>query len=160
MGSIAAQTAAAKDETAIRALYAQLRDGWSKGSARSFAGPFTEDADFIAFDGTYCKSRREIASAHQPLFETWLKGLRLVGEVQSVRFLTPEVAVMYVAGRTIMRGKSAPAPERDAIQTLVAINSGDAQSGNRRVSGLWRLRTVHWESGSLNKISLECSITM
>lgn len=82
----------AADEAAIRALYGQLMDGWNKGSAEGFSAPFAEDADFIAFDGTHFKGRREILSSHQPLFEKWLKGTRLVGDVKSVRFLTPEVA--------------------------------------------------------------------
>jgi hypothetical protein len=63
------------------------------------------------------------------LFNKWLQGTRLVGEVTSVRFLTPEVAVMHAIGGTVMRGKSTPAPERDSIQTLIAT----------QCSGEWRL---------------------
>jgi hypothetical protein len=33
--------------------------------------------------------RREIVAFHQPLFDQWLKGTRLVGEVKSVKILTP-----------------------------------------------------------------------
>jgi uncharacterized protein (TIGR02246 family) len=108
------------DEAAVRTLYQQLMDGWNQGSSDAFAAPFAEDGDFIAFDGTHFKGRQEIAQFHQPLFETYLKGTRLVGQVISVRFLSPEVALMHAVGGTVMRGKSAPAPERDSIQTLVA----------------------------------------
>jgi len=65
----------------------------------------------------------------QPLFDKWLKGTRLVGEVESVRFLSPDVALLHVLGGTVMREKSRPSPERDSIQTLVAIKR----------SGEWRL---------------------
>jgi uncharacterized protein (TIGR02246 family) len=58
-----------------------------------------------------------------------LKGTRLVGEMESVRFLSPDVALMHALGGTVMRGKSRPAPERDSIQTLVAIKR----------NGEWRL---------------------
>jgi len=108
------------DEVAVRTLYQQLMDGWNQGSSDAFAAPFAEDGDFIAFDGTHFKGRQEIAQFHQPLFETYLKGTRLVGQVISVRFLSPEAALMHAVGGTVMRGKSAPAPERDSIQTLVA----------------------------------------
>ena len=66
---------------------------------------------------------------HQPLFETWLKGTRLASEVESVRFLSPNIALMHVLGGTVIRGNSRPAPERDSIQTLVAIKR----------DGEWRL---------------------
>ena len=56
-------------------------DGWSKGSAEAFVAPFADDGDLIGFDGTHLKGRREIVSFHQPLFDKWLKGTRLVGEV-------------------------------------------------------------------------------
>jgi len=45
---------------------------------------------------------------------------RLVGRVKSVRFLSPDVALMHVIGGTVMRGESKPSPVRDSIQTLVA----------------------------------------
>lgn len=73
---------ATEDEAAVRALYRDLMDGWNKGSADAFAAPFADDGDLIGFDGTHLKGRREIATFHQPLFDKWLKGTRLVGEVR------------------------------------------------------------------------------
>jgi len=86
------QTSQSNDEAAVRALYDQCMDGWNKGSGESFAAPFAEDSDFVAFDGTHFKGRQEIISFHQPLFDKWLKGTRLVGKVERVRFLTLDVA--------------------------------------------------------------------
>jgi uncharacterized protein (TIGR02246 family) len=117
------------DEAAVRALYQQLMDGWNQGSGAALAAVFTEDGDLVGFDGTHFKGRQEIAPFHQQLFDKWLKGSRLVGRVEDVRFLSPDVALMHAVGGTIMRGKSEPAPERDAIQTLVAV----------RQNGEWRL---------------------
>jgi uncharacterized protein (TIGR02246 family) len=117
------------DEAAVRALYQQLMDGWNQGSGAAFAAVFTEDGDLVGFDGTHFKGRQEIAPFHQQLFDKWLKGSRLVGRVEDVRFLSPDVALMHAVGGTVMRGKSEPAPERDSIQTLVAV----------RQNGEWRL---------------------
>jgi len=108
------------DEAALRALYEQIIDGWNKGSGNAFAAPFAEDADFVAVDGSYFKGRQEIAAFHHMLFEKVLKGTRLVGKVRSVRFLTPDVAVMHAVGGTVMQGQSGIEPERNSIQTLVA----------------------------------------
>jgi hypothetical protein len=88
------------DKAAVHGLYKQLMDGWNTGSGEAFA----------AF--------------HQSLFDKRFKGTRLVGEVKSVRFLTPEVAMIHTVGGTVMRGKSEPSSERDSIQTLVATKDG------------------------------------
>ena len=103
--------------------------GWNAGSGAAFAAPFAEDGDLVAFDGTHFKGRQAIIDFQQPLFDRWLKGTRLVGEVQSVRFLNPDVAVMHAIGGTVMRGKAKPNPARDSIQTLVAVRS----------AGTWQL---------------------
>jgi len=75
------------DEAAVRALYQQLIDGWNEGSGEAFALPFAEDGDLVAFDGTHFKGRSEIVPFHQQLFQTYLKGTRLVGNVKDVRVL-------------------------------------------------------------------------
>ena len=118
------------DEAAVRALYQELMDGWNQGSGDTFASVFTEDGDLIGFDGTHFKGRQEIAPFHQQLFDKWLKGSRLVGQVKDVRFLSPDVALMHAVGGTVLRSKSEPSPERDSIQTLVAT---------RQECGEWRL---------------------
>lgn len=109
-----------EQEEAVRGLYAKLMEGWNKGDAEAFAAAFTEDGDLVGFDGSHFRGRREIAEFHQPLFDKWLKGSRLVGHVKKVRFLNPGLAVMHVHGGTILRGKSKPSAARDSVQTLVA----------------------------------------
>ena len=76
----------------------------------AFAPAFVRDGHLVGFDGSDLKGRKEIASFHQPLFGKWLKGTRLVGEVTSVRFLAPDVAVMHTIGGTIMGNQSKPSP--------------------------------------------------
>jgi uncharacterized protein (TIGR02246 family) len=117
------------DEAAVRGLYQQLMDGWNRGSGDAFAAAFADDGDLIAFDGTHFKGRQEIAPFHQQLFDRWLEGTRLVGQVEHMRFLSHDVALIHAIGGTIMRGKTEPSPERDSIQTLVAT----------RQNGEWRL---------------------
>ncbi len=117
------------DEAAVRDLYRRLMDGWNRGSGAAFAAAFVEDGDLVAFDGTHFEGREEIAPFHQELFDRWMKGTRLVGKVKDVRFLSPDIALMHAVGGTVMHGKSEPSPERDSIQTLVAI----------RQDGEWRL---------------------
>jgi uncharacterized protein (TIGR02246 family) len=109
------------DETAICALYQQMMEGWNAACGYAFASPFEENGDLVGFDGTYIKGRQEIALFHQHLFDMFLKGSRLVGKVRSVRFLTSDVAVMHAIGGTVMAGQTDLDPERNSVQTLVAV---------------------------------------
>ena len=106
------------DEDAIRALYQQLLDGWNNGSGEAFAAPFAEDGDLVGFDGTHLRKQHHFISNS----DTFVRGSWLIGKVRSVRFLTPDVAVMHAVGGTIMAGQSDIEPERNSVQTLVAMN--------------------------------------
>lgn len=121
------------DKKAIAALYQQIMDGWNIGSGAAFAAPFAEDADFVAFDGTYMRGRQAIAEMHQYLFDQFLKGTRLIGKVRNIRFLSPTIALMHTVGGTVMAGQTDLEPERNSVQTLVAVKEG----------GEWRLAAFH-----------------
>jgi len=118
------------EETAVRDVYQQVMQAWNRGSGAELAAIFTEDGHLVGFDGTHLRGRKEIGPFHQRLFDRWLKGSRLFGQVTDVRFLGADVAVMHALGGTVLRGKRRPAPERDSIQTLVAT---------REPGGDWRL---------------------
>lgn len=116
------------DEREIRALHRRMLDAWEAGDGEAFAAPFSDDALFVGFDGSVTRGRDQIASTHQELFDRWLKGSRLVEERTEVRFLGADVAIVHAVGGTVMRGKSEPAPERDSIQTLVAVRQAGGWS--------------------------------
>jgi uncharacterized protein (TIGR02246 family) len=124
---------ARSDEIAVRALYQQLLDGWNDGSGERFASAFTADGDLVAFDGTHLRGSGPIAAFQQALFDRWMKGTRLVGGVEGLRFVSPDVAVVHAEGNTVARRRSAPARERASIQTLVAVRTGSG----------WRLAAFH-----------------
>ncbi len=118
------------DESVVRSLYFQMIDGWNKGSGDAFAAPFAEEGDLVGFDGMHLRGRQEIVSFHQQLFDTFVKGSRLVGKIRNVRFLTPDVAIMHAASGTIMDRQTEIEPERNSVHTLVAMKGND---------GKWRL---------------------
>jgi uncharacterized protein (TIGR02246 family) len=109
----------AEDE--VLALHRRLLDAWGAGDAEAFAAPFRDDAVFVAFDGSVLRGRAQIAAVQRELFARWLKGSRLVDERTVVRFAGADTAIVHSAGGTVLRGKTRPAPERDSIQTLVAV---------------------------------------
>jgi uncharacterized protein (TIGR02246 family) len=112
------------DEVAIRELFGLLLDDWGRGDGEAYGSRFTEDAEYVAFDGTLTRGRREIAASHQQLFDKFLKGTHLTGRVLSMKFVRPDVALIHATGGTVMRDKTKPSPERDSIQTLVAVREG------------------------------------
>jgi uncharacterized protein (TIGR02246 family) len=118
----------AADERAIRALHGRVLDAWGAGDGEAFAAPFSDDALFIGFDGSLMRGREQIASTHQEVFDRWMKGTRLVEERTEVRFVGADVAIVHALGGTVMRSKSEPTPERDSIQTLVAVRDAGGWS--------------------------------
>jgi uncharacterized protein (TIGR02246 family) len=127
------QTTHQTDEAKIRALFGDLLGDWGRGDGEAYGSRFTEDADYVAFDGTHTRGRREISASHQQLFDKFLKGTQLTGRLLSIKFLRPDVALVHATGGTIMRGKTIPSPERASIQTLVAVRQSDE----------WRFAAFH-----------------
>jgi uncharacterized protein (TIGR02246 family) len=116
------------DEHEIRALHKRMLEAWGAGDGEAFAAPFSDDAVFVAFDGSVLRGRAQIAASHQELFDRWLKDSRLVEERTEIRSVGADFAIVHTIGSTVMRGKTKPAPERDSIQTLVAVRDGGGWS--------------------------------
>ena len=129
--------APAAGDAAVRALVDDLLAAWGRGDGHAYGALFTDDADYVAFDGSRTVGREAIASSHQRLFDTWLKGTRLVGQVEGVRFLAPDVALVLATGATLMPGKNRPV--RPSIQTLVAVK----RDGDWRFAAFHNTRVVH-----------------
>jgi len=121
------------DEAKILALFEDLLGDWGRGDGEAYGSRFTEEADYVAFDGTHTRGRQEIAASHQRLFDGFLEGTRLRGRVLSIKFPSPDVALVHATGGTVMRGKTKPSPERASIQTLVAV----------REDSDWRFAAFH-----------------
>jgi uncharacterized protein (TIGR02246 family) len=103
------------DQAQIRALFDDLLGDWGRGDGEAYGSRFTEDADYVAFDGTRTRGRDEISASHQQLFDKFLKGTHLTGRILSIKFPVPDVALVHATGGTVMRGKMKPSPERDSI---------------------------------------------
>ena len=134
-------TPTAADEDAIRAIHQRMIDAWNAGDAAAFAAPFTDEADFVAFEGTHLKGRREITAFHQQIFDTVVKGTRLQGEVKFVYFLSAVVAVMHSVVRVSLRGQTKASPSRDSMQLTVVTK----RDGEWRSEGLMNARRLTME---------------
>ena len=127
------------DETTLKDIPMQMIEAWNRGDAQGFAQVFAEDADFIAFEGTHLKGRDQINEFHQPLFDSVLKGTRLEGGVQFVRFLGPALAIMHAWTTTTVPGQTNASPRRDSMELFVLTRRDgqwrcDAMLNARRIS--------------------------
>lgn len=127
---------------ALSALYFQMIDVWNRRSGSIFAVPFAEDGDMVGFDGTHLKGLQSIASFHQQLFDTFLKGSRLVGKIRNTRFLTPDVAIMHGVAGTIMDGQTDIEPERNSIHTIV-VKKVDPNNGHWFITAFQNTRVQY-----------------
>ena len=116
-------SATSNDEAEVRELLRRLYAAW--GDADAYAGFFTPDADYVAFDGSHAKGRKAIAEMHRPLFERFLKNTRLVSMSETVRFPTPDVALVHGKGAVVSARQQQPAKSRLSVQTLVAVKQAD-----------------------------------
>ena len=83
------------DERAIEGILQQLETAWNRYDSMSFAMAFTEDANFIQIFGGQLDRRAAIQAAHRHIFETIYKGSPASFVLRSIRFLRPDVAVVF-----------------------------------------------------------------
>ncbi|QGV81974.1 SgcJ/EcaC family oxidoreductase [Streptomyces ficellus] len=112
------------DRQAVTGVIDSLVDAWRRRDADAYAAPFTDDATYVTFVGTYYQGRQDIADSHRVLFAKYLKGTRLADEVLDVRFPAPDVAVVTGRGDTY-KGKR---PEKlSKVQTYTLVREADGQ---------------------------------
>ena len=92
-------TEPAADEMAVRDLPARLFEAWRQGDGGAYAACFTEDLDYITFNGIHLRGRQENARLHSALFRGVLKGSTISADVTSIEILAPTAALVHTVGR-------------------------------------------------------------
>jgi uncharacterized protein (TIGR02246 family) len=108
------------DVIAIRSLLDRLRETWAAGDALGYADCFTEESDYVTYSGMHLRGRKENAEVHGSLFRGVLKGTRLSTVMESLVFLSTDVALIHTVGSGAQRGRER-SPSRKSIQTMVAV---------------------------------------
>ncbi|EPZ44487.1 SgcJ/EcaC family oxidoreductase [Alicyclobacillus acidoterrestris] len=110
-------------EQQVRALYQQLLDAWNNQDARGMADLYIEDGEQIGFDGSQVIGQAEIYAHIAPIFEHHATA-RFVSKVKSVRFLSPDIAVLRAIAGMVPRGQSDINPNVNTHHTLIATWTG------------------------------------
>jgi uncharacterized protein (TIGR02246 family) len=114
-----------KEHTAIYDLFHKLTEAWDSGNGEAYGACFTDDADYVTFQGEHLKGRKEIADVHQELWNGVLRGSSLLGEIKQIRFLTSEVAIFHGLGVVKLRFQKKAPSKRDSINTNVIVKENE-----------------------------------
>lgn len=85
-----------EDERAVRDLIARGEKAWNASDSRSYADTMAEDVDFVGVLGERYHGREIVDVGHRHIFDTIYKGSRVHYNVERVRFLKPDIAVVIV----------------------------------------------------------------
>jgi len=70
-------------------------DAWEQGEGNAYAACFTEDSDYVTFNGMHLRGRSENARLHGALFRGVLKRTRITPNVSSIELLSSTVALVH-----------------------------------------------------------------
>lgn len=119
-----------QDEIAIRALSATFEKAWSNGATAPLGELFTDDAIRVGAMGDVAHGRAEIVAAYGKLLGGAFKGAKVTMGPQTVRFLTPEVALQS-GPFEIVPGDGKPPMKGFALDVLV------------KRGGAWKILETH-----------------
>lgn len=127
-----AMTDRTADRAAIADVFAQLEEAWSRADAAAYGALFTEDCTYTIWVGTQYRGRRAVVESHQALWSRFLKGTKLAGEIVSVDFPAPDVAILLSRG-DVHKGAKRPR-KLTKVQTTTLVRQAD---------GAWRIAAFH-----------------
>lgn len=117
----------------LNGLFDRMCAAWTAGDAVAYGACFTEDSDYVSYDGTHARGRQAMVDNHDRLFRGVLSGSALVGRVESIRYLSPDVALLHATGSVLMPWRAHLPKRRLSRQTLVAVKE----------DGAWRIAALH-----------------
>ncbi|GGK65582.1 hypothetical protein Ppa06_21710 [Planomonospora parontospora subsp. parontospora] len=106
--------------TEITGLLTRLADAWNAGDATAYGGLFTEDADYIAFNGMHSEGRAAIEASHRWLFDGPLRGSTMAapnGRIK-VKPLADGAVLVISKGGTAVAGEF-----RESIVSFTAVST-------------------------------------
>jgi uncharacterized protein (TIGR02246 family) len=116
------------EERALHGMVYQLEGAWNAADGAAFAALFGDDADFVHILGGYYIGREAIEAGHRMIFGTIYKGSSVRYSVDKIRFLRPDVALIFLR-QHLQFFEDGQSRELDARPTIVAEN----------VNGTWQI---------------------
>lgn len=121
------------DAQDLAELFQRMCDAWTVGDAQAYGACFTDDCDYVAFDGYRSTGRAAVIETHQKLFAGVLTGSALVGRVEAVRMLAEDVAMVHATGSVKVAWRKQAPGRRLTRSTITAVRTPDG----------WRAAAIH-----------------
>jgi uncharacterized protein (TIGR02246 family) len=121
-----------QDDSAVRAVLDGIYAAWAANDADAFVAGYADDAT-ATLPGSHLPSREAIRATMAAVFAGQLRGSRAIHEVQGIRMLGPDAAVVISRGAIVMAGQTEPAVETRSLETWVLS----------RQDGTWRVEAFH-----------------
>jgi uncharacterized protein (TIGR02246 family) len=121
------------DDLQLTALFDRMCAAWTAGDAAAYAACFTEDCDYVSFDGNRAQGRAAVLDSHDRLFRGVLYRSALVGRVETIRYLTDNVAIMHATGSVQVAWRKRLPRRRLTRNTITAVRTPDG----------WRATAIH-----------------
>ncbi len=128
----AAELIATEDASAVRAVLDGVYAAWADNDADAFVAPYAAEATAV-HTGVYMPSRDAIRATLAALFAGELRGSRGVHEVQGIRFVGADTAIVLSKGSIVFAGQAEAAPESRTLDGWVLC----------RHDGGWRVEAFH-----------------
>ena len=84
------------EQGALPEIVRRLEEAWNNGDSVAWTAEFANDAYFIHVLGGFYHGSRDIEHGHRTIFDTIYKGSQNRLEVEKVRLLRPDVAVVFI----------------------------------------------------------------
>lgn len=120
------------DEAAVRDLHFEMLKRWNQRDAQAIAALYGPDSLQVGFDGSQMVGAAEIKATLANIFAQHMTAT-YIGKIRSVRFISPDVALVHAVVGMLPPGKSEINPAVNAIQTLLAKKQRDQ----------WRIELFH-----------------
>jgi len=128
----ATELIATEDAGAVRAVLDEVYAAWADSDPDAFVAPYATDATAV-HTGVYMPNRDAIRATIDAVFAGDLKGSRGVHEVQSIRFLGADTAIVLSKGSIVFAGQAEAAPESRTLDSWVLCKH----------EGHWRVEAFH-----------------
>jgi uncharacterized protein (TIGR02246 family) len=109
----------ANEERAIWELNAAVEAGWNKHDAAAMDQSFVEDCDLVNVFGEWISGHDKLVKIHTALFAGPLRDSYQRMNVEKVRFVRPDVAVVHVRHHNTDRDGKVLAGDEGAMGTVV-----------------------------------------
>lgn len=100
-------------EQAIHDIVKRLEVSWNANDSQGFAASFVEDANFIHIVGGQLDRQAGIEVAHRHIFVTIYRGSHANFGIRTIRFLRPDVAVVFARAHVKFREGNESARNRN-----------------------------------------------